>query len=105
MSTPLWSSMSATTCADDSEAIARLFGVEHGDGIEARGTQRRDVAGGERDGGKYERYARKSERVGGRYSEEQSGHQVRDDERAGYTERGASGGQTEPSAQDHLEDI
>src|SRR5271170_2382891 len=81
------------------------FGVECSDWIEAHGSQRRDIAGGERDSGKYKGDASEGGQIGRRHAIEQSGHEVRDDERAGHTQPGASGGQTESPAQDHLEDI
>src|ERR1700678_2781960 len=74
---------------------ARLFGVEHGVWIETHGAQRRDVASGERDSGKYEGDACEGEQVGGCYTEQQTAHQVRDDERTGQTDCGSGHGQTE----------
>ena len=50
------------------------FGVECSDGIEARRAQRRDIAGGERDSGKYKRDARERGQIGRRHAVEQSGH-------------------------------
>src|SRR5271170_7292067 len=81
------------------------FGVECSDWIEAHGSQRRDIAGGERDSGKYKGDASEGGQIGRRHAVEQSGHEVRDDERTGHTQPGASGGQSESPVQDHLEDI
>src|SRR6266851_5736742 len=82
----------------------KSFGVECSDWIEAHGAQRRDITGGERDSGKYKGDASEGGQIRGRHAVEQSGHEVRDDERTGHTQPGASGGQTESPAQDHLED-
>ena len=79
--------------------------MECSDWIEAQGAQRRDIAGGERDSGKYKGDASEGGQIGTRHAVEQSGHEVRDDERTGHTQPGASGGQTESPAQDHLEKI
>src|ERR1700723_2958595 len=82
--------------------LARLFGVECCDGIEAHGGQRRDAAGGERDGGKYHGDASEGGQIVRRYAEEQSGHKVRNNERANKANAGAGGGQSEPLPQNHL---
>src|SRR5882757_10633230 len=87
-----------------SSSAKKSFGVECSDWIEAHGAQRRDVAGGERDSGKYKGDASEGGQIRRRHAVEQSGHEVRDDERTGHTQPGASGGQTESPAQDHLED-
>ena len=79
--------------------------MECSDWIEAHGAQRRDIAGGQRDSSKYKGDAGEDGHIGRRHAVEQSGHEVRDDERTGHTQPGASGGQTESPAQDHLEDI
>jgi|HubBroStandDraft_2_1064218.scaffolds.fasta_scaffold526043_2 hypothetical protein len=81
--------------AEHSSGATALFGVKHSVWIEAHGAQRRDVASSERDSGKYKGYARKGEQIGGRYTEQKTAHQVRDDERTGQTEYGACGGQSE----------
>jgi hypothetical protein len=83
----------------------KSFGVECSDWIEAHGAQRRDITGGERNSGKYKRDAGEDGQIGRRHAVEQSGHEVRDDERTGHTEPGPSSGQTESPPQDHLEDI
>src|SRR5579863_629435 len=83
----------------------KSFGVECRDWIEAHGAQRRDIAGGERDSGKYKGDASEGGQIGRRHAEEQSCHEVSDDERTGQAQPGAGGGQTESAAQDHLEDI
>jgi hypothetical protein len=96
----------ATTCEDKSRAVAKKsFGVECSDWIEAHGAQRRDIAGSERDGGKHNCDTGEGGQIVWRYTVEQTGHKVRDDERTGHTQPGASGGQTESPAQDDLEDI
>src|SRR6202035_1510603 len=82
--------------------LASLFGVECCDGIEAHGGQRRDAAGGERDGGKYHGDASEGGQIVRRYAEEQSGHEVRNNERANQAYAGA--GQSEALAKNHLED-
>ena len=79
--------------------------MECSDWIEAHGAQRRDIAGGKRDRGQYKGDAGEGGQIGRRHAVEQSGHEVRDDERTGHTQSGARGGQTETPAQDHVEDI
>jgi hypothetical protein len=89
----------ATTCEDKlripvPSSAKKSFGVECGDWIKAHGAQRRDIAGGERDSGKYKGDASEGGHIVRRYAVEESGHEVRDDERTGHTQPGASGGQT-----------
>jgi hypothetical protein len=91
----------ATTCETSLEHCQRSFGVECSDRIEAHGAQRRDVAGGERDGGKHNGDAREGGEIGRRHAVEQPGHKMRDDERTGRTHAGAGGGQTEALTQNH----
>ena len=50
--------------------LARLFEVECCDGIEAHGTQRRDIAGGDGEGG----YVGERGKIVGRDTVEQAGH-------------------------------
>ena len=83
----------------------KSFGVECCDWIEAHGAQRRDIAGGERDSGKYKSDASEGGEISRRHAVEESGHEMRDDERAGHTQACASGCQTESPEQDHLENI
>jgi len=74
--------------------------VECRDWIKAHGAQRRNIAGGERDSGEYKSDASEGGQISRRHAEEQSGHEVRNDQRTGHTQPGASGGQTESPAQD-----
>jgi hypothetical protein len=76
----------ATTCEDKSGAEPTAsFAVECRDWIEAHGSQRRDITGGERNSRKYEGDASEGEEIGRRHAVEQPGHEVRDDERSGHT--------------------
>jgi hypothetical protein len=77
----------------------KSLGVDCSDWIKAHGAQGRDAAGGERDNGKYKGDAHEGGQIGRRHAVEQSGHEVRDDERTGHTQPGASGRQTESPAQ------
>src|SRR5580704_3893194 len=86
------------------EHCQESFGVECSDWIDPHGAQRRDIAGGERNSGKYKGDASEGGQIGRRHAVEQSGHEVRDDESTGHTQPGAGGGQTESPAQNHLED-
>jgi len=87
-----------------SSSPTTLFGVERRDWFETHGAQRRDIAGGERDSGKYKGDASEGGQIGRRHAVEKSGHQVRDDERTCHTQSDASGRETESPSQDHLED-
>src|SRR6185437_16703923 len=96
----------ATTCEDKSQAVpGKSFGVECSDRIETHGAHRWDIARGERDSGEYHGDTGEGGQIGRRHAVEQSGHEVRDDERTGHTQPGAGDGQTESSAQDDSEDI
>ena len=72
--------------------------MECSDWIDAHGAQRRDVTCGECDRGKYKGDASERSQIVRRHTVEQPGHEVRDDERAGHPEPGASGGLTESPA-------
>lgn len=61
------------------------FGVECSDSIEAHGARRRDIAGRDRDGGKYKGDPAKVDRSVGRHAVEQFRHEKGGDERTGHT--------------------
>ena len=80
------------------EQCQRSFGVECRDRIEAHGALRRDVAGGESDGGEHRGDAGEGEEVVGGDTVKQAGHEMRNNKRANQTYAGAGGGQNETLA-------
>ena len=72
--------------------------MECRDRIEAHGAQRRDVAGGDGDGGEHDGYAGEGGEIVGRDAVKQAGHEMRNDERANQAYAVASGGQSEALA-------
>jgi hypothetical protein len=87
------------------EQCQRSFGVECSDRIEAHGAQRRDVTGGDGDGGEHGGDAGEGGEIVGRDAVKQAGHEMRNNKRANQAHAGAGGGQSEALAQNHLEDI
>ena len=67
--------------------------MEHGDWIEAHGAQRRDVAGGDGDGGEHGGDAGEGGEVVGRDTVKQAGHEMRNNKRADQAYAGAGAGQ------------
>src|SRR5580693_2643537 len=86
------------------ECAEPSFGVECSDRIEAHGAQRRDVTGGDGDGGEHGGYAGEGGEIVGRDTVKQAGHEMRNNERTGQAYASAGGGQSEALAQNHLED-
>ena len=80
------------------ESAKNLFGVECSHRVEAHGAQRRDIAGGDGDRGKYKRDSSERGQIVRRHAEEQSGHEVRNNKRANQAYAGADGGQSEALA-------
>ena len=87
------------------EQCQRSIGVECSDRIEAHGAQRRDVTGGDGDGGEHDSYAGEGGEIVGRDTVKQAGHEMRNNKRANQAYARAGGGQSEALAQNHLEDI
>jgi hypothetical protein len=82
----------------EASGCQRSFGVECRDWIEAHGAQRRDVTGGERDGGEHGGYAGEGGEIVGRDTVKQASHEMRNNKRAHQAHTGASGGQSEALA-------
>src|ERR1700728_5333677 len=96
----LWNSLSGEFIASRRRSLGwqRSFGVECSDRIEAHGAQRRDVTGGDGDGGEHSGYAGEGGEIVGRDTEEQAGHEMRDNKRAHQAYARAGGGQSEALA-------
>jgi hypothetical protein len=87
------------------EQCQRSFGVECSDRIEAHGAQRRDVTGGDGDGGEHDGDAGEGRQIVGRDTVKQAGHETRYNKRASQAYARAGRGQREALAQNHPEDI
>jgi hypothetical protein len=70
--------------------------VECSDRIEAHGAQRRDVTGGDGDGGEHGGYAGEGGEIVGRDTVKQAGHEMRNNKRANQAYAGIGGGQITP---------
>src|ERR1700678_402666 len=79
--------------------------MESSDRIEAHGAQRREVTGGDGDGGEHGSDAGEDGEIVGRDTVKQAGHEMRNNQRAHQAYAGAGGGQSEALAQNHSEDI
>jgi hypothetical protein len=95
----------ATTCEVKSEQCQRSPGLECSDGIEPHSAYRRDVTGGDGDGGEHGGHAGEDGQIVGRDTVEQAGHEMRNNKRAYQAYAGAGTGQSEALAQNHSEDI
>ena len=80
------------------EQCQKSFGVECRDWVEAHGAQRRDVTGGDGDGGEHGGYAGEGGEIVGRDTVKQAGHEVRNNKLANQAYAGADGGQSEALA-------
>ena len=81
--------------------------MECSDRIEAHGAQRRDVTGGDSDGGEHSGYAGEDGEIVRRDTVKQASHEVRNNKPANqaYANANAGAGQSEALAQNHSQDI
>ena len=83
------------TSLDDCQ---RSFGVECCDRIEAHGAERRDVTGGDGDGGEHNGYSGEGGKIVGRDTVKQAGHEMRNNKRPSQAYTGAGSGQSKALA-------
>ena len=76
----------------------KSFRVECSHRVDAHGAQRRDVTGGDGDGGEHGGYAGEGGEILGRDTVKQAGHEMRNNKRANQACAGAGGGQNEALA-------